>query len=126
MFSWISNIFSSSSTEKIIDAGISGIDKVFYTEEEKSEMKLKLGNLHLEYLKAYAPFKIAQRMLAFIFTSLFAVCFIVALVLKSQGLDISFIYELVKSFSLDLIVTVIVGFYFAGGTIESFRKVKND
>ena len=28
-------------SDKVIDAGISGIDKVFYTDEEKAENRLK-------------------------------------------------------------------------------------
>ena len=41
-------------SKKIVDSAISGIDKMFYTDEERAEQKVKL-------LASYEPFKLALR-----------------------------------------------------------------
>ena len=52
-------------SEKVIDAGISGIDKAFYTKEERADDDIKKTGAKLLFMKAYEPFKLAQRLLAF-------------------------------------------------------------
>jgi len=47
----LSKLFGS---DKIIDAGINGIDAMVFTDQEQSNAKLA-------FLKLYEPFKIAQR-----------------------------------------------------------------
>jgi hypothetical protein len=59
-------------TKEVIDGGISLIDNAFYTDQEKANMKIKL-------LKAYEPFKIAQRYLAFMFTGAFFIVLILSI-----------------------------------------------
>jgi hypothetical protein len=56
---------------QVIDAGIAAGDALFFTNEEKAEWKLRL-------LKAYEPFKIAQRWLALLMTTPFMLLHIVA------------------------------------------------
>lgn len=51
-------LFSPESANKTIDTITSGIDSAIYTNQEKAEMKIKL-------LEALAPFKVVQRILAF-------------------------------------------------------------
>ena len=46
-------------SDKVIDSAISGIDKVWFTDEEKAE-------LHLKFLDRYKPFALAQRSLAMV------------------------------------------------------------
>ena len=43
--------------DKIIDAGINGIDQMVFTDEEKSSAKMK-------FLKLYEPFKLAPTYLS--------------------------------------------------------------
>jgi len=102
-------------SEKVIDAGINGIDKMFFTGEEKSDAKLK-------FLKAYEPFKLAQRLLALIFAFDFSVAFLAAIVFACSGLDWRPIVNVVVAFNLGTIVLAIVVFYFGGGTLESLKK----
>ena len=40
--------------EKVIDAGISGMDKLVFTEEEKADYNQKLQTMHLEFIKITA------------------------------------------------------------------------
>lgn len=59
----LSKLFGS---DKVIEAGMSAIDKVAYTEEEKADNNLKYQSVKIALLKAYEPFKIAQRFIALI------------------------------------------------------------
>jgi len=136
------SLFSSGDTiSKATDAVINAGDKMFYTDEEKMDSKIKLTEFFPNILKAYEPFKIAQRMLSFWFSLLFGVAFITGLsmtifnayikydALKSGVpldkivlLDIQPLIALVGAFSLGTIMMAIIGFYFLGGSIESFRR----
>lgn len=139
-----STLFNSGDTlGKATDAVINTGDKLFYTDEEKAEDRIKQREFFPTLLKAYAPFKIAQRVLAIWFSGLFGLSFIVGLVvsifnmvttynqalLGKQNEEIIIIslnplFTLVNTFSLGIIMLTIVGFYFAGGAINSMHKEK--
>jgi len=139
-----STLFSSSDTiSKTTDAVISGVDKMFYTDEEKADFKMKYTEFFPTLLKSYEPFKIAQRILAIWFSFLFGVSFLVGLGIETYNiyykwellslgveeskiilLDTSPLLNIVSAFSLATIVLVIVGFYFSGGLAESLFKHK--
>ena len=106
-------------TKEIVNGGISLIDNAFYTDQEKASMKIKL-------LKAYEPFKIAQRYLAFMFTSAFIIAFLLCLIFYSFKLEYKGILEIIEIFNIDMIVLTIIGFYFGGGMLESLTKRKNN
>lgn len=113
IFGAIKGIFSSGS---VIEAATRGIDKAVFTEQEKKE-------LHLNSLPLYEPFKLAQRVLAFMFVGVYLLTF------SSYGillvLDSAHAYQILDSvsqFQLHNIVWTIVAFYFAGGTINSVRQ----
>lgn len=59
----LSKLFGS---DKVIDAGISGIDKAFYTKEERAEDELTKIGYKMAFMKLYEPFKVAQRFVALI------------------------------------------------------------
>lgn len=99
--------------KKIVDAGISGIDKMFYTNEEKADGFRKL-------LKLYEPFKIAQRFLALIFGIPYAAAWFITF-LSSFFIDVSGQLILLGG-TMGQIVLAIVAFYFLGGTINGFGK----
>jgi len=132
------NIFSAGNTlEKGVDAIISAGDKLVYTDEEKAEMKHKHMNIHIKMLEAYHPFKVTQRILAMWFSFLFGISFLTGLGISITNIYIKFktpkgedlilldmqpLIDIVSSFGLFIIVLTIVGFYFGGGTIESFKN----
>ena len=142
---WWSTLFNSSDTiSKTTDAVISAGDKIWYTDEEKADMKLKLTEHFPTILKAYEPFKIAQRILAIWFSFLFGISFLVGLLMEAfniwykwgllnEGvkvekivlLDTAPLLNIVSAFSLATIIMIIIGFYFAGGTIESWNRKKD-
>ena len=115
--------------EKIIDAGIKAGDALFYTDQEKSEW-------HLRLLKAYEPFKIAQRWLAIILTTPFVALHSIAglqmlLMGWLPGALQKSVHESARVLmeynneTLGVPVAIVLGFYFGGGMIESYRKVKS-
>lgn len=107
-----SKLFGSSD---VINAGISAADKMFYTDEEKADGKRLL-------LKAYEPFKLAQRFLAMIFCIPYALAWLVTFV-SSYFVDVTIQIEmLTNSVGVPSIVLAIAVFYFGGGAIESFKR----
>ncbi len=110
-------------SEKVIGSAISGIDKAIFSPEEKADYMLK-------FLGAYEPFKVAQRLIALIVLIPFMFIFVVSAgfmmyggIVESEVITDTAIT--VMQFNIDTlewIVLTIVGFYFAGGTINSYRS----
>jgi len=139
-----STLFNSGDTlDKVTDAVINTGDKLFYTDEEKAEDRIKQREFFPTLLKAYHPFRIAQRVLAMWFGGLFGLAFIIGLgvsifnmvatyrqtlagIPKEEIIIISLnpLFALVNAFSLGIIMLTIIGFYFAGGAINSLHKDK--
>ena len=122
MWKLLGTIFGST---KVMNAGITGIDKSFYSNEEKADY-------HLKFLAAYEPFKLAQRLLALVVISAFIFIFLMAAGLMIWGgiaekeLFISTSKSLIEleNDSLGWPVITILAFYFAGGTVNAFRDMK--
>ena len=110
-------------SKKVIDSAISGIDKSIFTTEEKADYMLK-------FLKAYEPFKVAQRLIALLVLIPYLFIFLVsAMVMLYGGLtDTKTATDVAKELmafnvdTLNWIVLTIVAFYFAGGTINTFKS----
>jgi hypothetical protein len=103
-------------TERTINAGISAIDAMVYTDEEKVKDKK-------EFLKLYEPYKRGQRMLAAMFAPAYITCwlavFFIELVklIKSENQDTADILQLLNG-DMGSIVLMIIIFYFGGGAVE--------
>lgn len=104
-------------SQKVIESAANGIDKLFFTKEEKSENWINT-------LNAYEPFKIAQRLLALMVVGVFLLTFIVACALMVFSFwyeDTGGIGKLIIKYNQDTLgfsVALIIGFYFGGGAIE--------
>ena len=139
---WWSTLFSAGDTAtKITDAVINTGDKLFYTDEEKADDRKKMREFFPTLLNAYAPFKIAQRILAIWFSFLFGMSFIIALgatcfniylaydykgdITQLPKVDLQPLFNIIATFNIDMIMLAIVSFYFAGGAIESFTRTKS-
>jgi len=122
MWQLLGKIFGS---KKIIDSSIGGIDKLFYTNQEKADY-------HLKFLAAYEPFKLAQRLLALLVVGAYIFVFLMAAGLMVWG-GITANQSITQT-SADLIklendslgwaIITILAFYFAGGTVNTFRQMK--
>ena len=51
---------NTSAVEKVVDAGISGLDKLVFTEEEKADYHRELQKLHLKFVEISASESTAQ------------------------------------------------------------------
>ena len=108
-------------SEKVIDAGIAGIDKAFYTEEEKADSLERAMGLKVQLLGAYAVFKVAQRFLACIYSIPYVFAWMVTWG-ASFFIDVQTQYDMLLESHLAIANLIILGFYFAGGTAESMLK----
>lgn len=138
------NIFNRTKTvDSITDSVINTGDKLFYTDEEKAEMKADYVKSLPTIMRAFEPFKLAQRYLALFFSFLFGITFLTGLFMtvsnintKREALqkgitlenivyyDIEPLFNLVGAFSLGIIMLAIVSFYFGGGVIDSIKRGK--
>ena len=108
MFSAIKSLFSS---DNVVENISKGVDKTFFTSEEKADHFQTL-------LKLYEPFRVAQRFLALIFSIPYAIAWFVTFI-------VSFFQDVTKQAELLIspdgiapIVLMIVVFYFGGGAVE--------
>lgn len=142
---FIKGIFSSKVAEKAVDGIYNGIDKAFYTPEEEAIAKQKQLDTKLKLLPLFAPFKLAQRVLAFWYSFLFGISFILGLgmilfnaiykfVELKNGvvlsdivqLDIKPLMSIVNGFSIGYIAIAIITWYFTGGIISSSKEGKKN
>lgn len=121
MFDVLGKLFGS---DKVIDGAMKGIDAIVYTDEEKANMELSKAKVKIELLGAYAPFKIAQRYLAIMFSG--AYIFLMGIAAGMALLELKYqpILDVVEVFSLGYIVLAIVTFYFGGGLVSSAKGNK--
>jgi len=107
-------------SKDVIEKGIKLIDDIHTSTEEEVVAKSKAKT---DLLAAYAPYKLAQRYLALMFTFTFLVCFAITMGMTLAGKgDTEAVKSVLNEFWIGEIMLVIVGFYFGGGLAESVRK----
>jgi hypothetical protein len=125
----LSTIFGSG---KVIEKGLELIDEAWTSDEEAAENKTKLieakTKAKTDLLTAYAPFKLAQRYIAFTFTLIFAFIMLNGVLGAMYGWVSLDQVEEAKNFAnkmyLGEIMLAIISFYFGGGFIESLKNRK--
>lgn len=126
----LNNIFG---TGEVVKKGLDLIDEAWTSDEEKAENEAKIieakTNAKATLLNAYAPFKLAQRYLAMMFTFVFLFIMMNGVLGALYGwVDMVAVQE-AKKFANEMwlgeIMLTIVGFYFGGGLAESFKKKVN-
>lgn len=118
--------------DKVIEKGMELIDDAFTSDEEQAEIDAKdrqsRAQAKIDLMKAYAPFKLTQRVIAFAFTFMFI--FIMLNGVLGSLYDIISVdkvkqaREFADSMWLGEIMIAIVTFYFGGGLAESIKRVK--
>lgn len=119
----LKTIFGSGS---ILKDGFDLIDSMHTSKEEEIQAKTKAKT---DLLGAYAPFKIAQRLLALMFAIVFLSCFALVLVMTMTGEpNIDNIRDVISEFYIGEIMLTIIFFYFGGGAFEGVlrNRVKKD
>ena len=106
----------------VITKSLDLIDNMHTSSEEEIKAKAKAKT---DVLAAYAPFKIAQRMLAFMFGFTYVICFAIVLGMtlfdKGNPDDVTAVMD---QFSINYAMLLILGFYFGGGAVEGFIEKK--
>ncbi len=115
MFSVLSKIFG---TGDVISKGMDLIDSMHTSDEEEIAANAKAK---VDLMKAYAPFKVAQRYLAVMFTINFILAFWATVGLWYFDKDMKGFVDIMSAFNIGWIMLTIVGFYFGGGAIEGIR-----
>jgi hypothetical protein len=120
MFGIIGKLLGS---DTVISKGMELIDDLHTSTEEEIAAKTKAK---VDLLAAYAPFKIAQRYLALIFTIVFVFIMANGVLGAMYGIiDLAAVEE-AKQFANEMwlgeIMLAIVGFYFGGGFAESITR----
>lgn len=112
MFSLIKSLFTS---DRVVEGISSGLDKSFYTDEEKRDHFQTL-------LSLYEPFKVAQRLLALTFSIPYAFAWLVAF-MASFWVNVKPQFELLTNpDGIAPIVLMINVFYFGGGALEGIVR----
>src|SRR6056300_1373185 len=114
MFALLGKIFGS---DKVIQSGIDLIDSFHTSKEEEIEAATKSK---VALLEAYAPFKLAQRVIAFSFTFIYLSCFAMVLgfTLMEQTADAEKVKAVLEDFQIGYAMLIILTFYFGGGAFE--------
>ena len=121
MWNILGKIFGS---DQVISKGLDLIDDAWATDEEMIETRAKAK---IELMNAYAPFKIAQRNLAVMFslTFLFSFFLVLIMTLFNQG-NASDVFKVLEQFNIGWIMMAIITFYFGGGLVDSIKRGKKD
>ena len=131
MMGILNNIFG---TGEVIKKGLELIDEAWTSDEEKAENEVKIieakTNAKATLLNAYAPFKLAQRYLALMFSTVFLFIMMNGVLGALYGwVDMNAVQE-AKRFANEMwlgeIMLTIIGFYFGSGMIESVGRSKKD
>ena len=133
---WLGKLFGSDSAlesgsriaEKATTGIISGIDKAFYTDEEKADINLKMVDMSSKVLLGlqdqFTPRAISRRIIAFLFSISFCAAFITAIIFACLD-DTSIvdnIVHVVKVFDMGVIMGTIIIFYFGNYLMDKFLK----
>ena len=107
----------------VIKKGLDLIDDMHTSTEEEIKAKSKAK---IDLMGAYAPFKIAQRYLALMFgggTFLGSYLIVLGMTISGYG-DPDAVTKVMEQFSINYAMLIILGFYFGGGVVDSFKAKK--
>ncbi len=119
MWSWLFG--NSDSANKVVDGVSSGLDMMFFTDEEKSIASQKVLDFKIEYAKATQNQSVARRIIAFIVCGIWGFLNISAVAMYFISETSSkFIFEVIKE-NINTPFMIIVGFYFAAHIVGKLK-----
>ena len=117
-------------SKEVVSKGLDLIDDMWTSDSEAADDKRKLvevkAKAKTDLLSAYAPFKLAQRWIAFGFTSVFLFIMVSGVLGAMFGVvDLGAVQaakDLANDMWLGEIMLAIISFYFGGGFAESIKN----
>lgn len=108
--------------DKLTTGAVNGLDKMFFTNEEKAEANQKLSEWYLKYLEATQPQNLARRLIALIVSSLWAFLIIFGVLLyKLDPAWSAFVFSTLNNVVNNPFM-IIVGFYFLTHAVRAYKK----
>lgn len=126
---------SSKNTETIVEGAVSGLDKLFFTAEEKSEASERVAAWYLKYLAATQPQNLARRLIAMVIVILWALLVLVGVAARAAevwlGVSVGEGEQLFSEFVFTVLAEVVMnpflmvmGFYFAAHVVRAWQTGK--
>ena len=108
--------------DKLTTGAVSGLDKMFFTKEEKAEASQKLSEWYLRYLEATQPQNIARRVIAFMVVGLWTFLVLFGVMAKYfNDAYAVYVFDTLENIVMNPFL-MIVGFYFLTHTVRAFKK----
>jgi len=121
-FGWLFG--GSEAAGKTVDNISSGIDKLFYTDEEKADAKKQGFELFIQWQKATQPQNLARRLIALIITVLYSVLILSGIAAWYFNPDYAvFIFNMLTELILQPFNIIII-FYYGKGMVSDFTKTR--
>lgn len=115
---------SSKNTETIVDGAVSGLDKMFFTKEEKAEANQKLSEWYLKYLEATQPQNLARRLIAIMVVGLWTVLVLVGVAAYQFDETFAlFVFDVLAEVVMNPFL-MIMGFYFVAHVVRTYNTGK--
>jgi hypothetical protein len=119
----LANIFGDKDiANKAVDGAIGGLDKMFFTQEEKAEANQKLSEWYLKYLEATQPQNLARRFIALIVVGLWALLIVLGVAVKYfSDSYANYVFEVLGEIVMNPFL-MIMGFYFLTHAVRAYQK----
>ncbi len=119
LFSWLTG--GGDTANKVIETASSGLDMMFYTDEEKSIASQKILDFKLAWLKATSGQNLARRAIAFGVVGLWILLVLTACIVRIWSTDGSdFLFKVLKDI-VSVPFMIIIGFYFAAHVLGKLK-----
>lgn len=115
---------SAENTKTVVDGAVNGLDKLFFTAEEKSEASAKVAEWYLRYLAATQPQNLARRLLALIVALLWALLILTGVVAWPLNREFSLFVFSVLTDVVAVPFAGIMAFYFATHIVRTWQAGK--
>lgn len=109
---------------QVVTGAVAGVDKIFFTQEEKAEANQKLSEWYLKYLEATQPQNLARRFIAMIVVVLWAGLIITGVVAQKFNADYAkYVFEVLAEIVMNPFL-MIMGFYFLTHAVRAYTSNK--
>jgi uncharacterized membrane protein YgcG len=119
----LANIFGNNDhATKVIDGASKGLDKIFFTKEEKADANSKLAEWYLKYLSATQPQNLARRVIAFLIVGLWVLLVLFGVAIRWWNIAYSdYVFKVLTEVVMNPFM-MIMGFYFLAHMVRTYKS----